>query len=56
MRSSRAVIAWFRDDLRLSDHPALHAASKTGAPVVLDEADNAPHARRLGSDAKLRAA
>ena len=36
------VIVWFRDDLRLSDHPALHAAAKTGAPVialfVLDEA------------------
>ena len=34
-------IVWFRDDLRLSDHPALHAASRTGAPViclyVLDE-------------------
>jgi deoxyribodipyrimidine photo-lyase len=27
-------IVWFRDDLRLSDHPALHAASKTGAPVI----------------------
>ena len=37
----RPCIVWFRDDLRLSDHPALHAASKTGAPViclyVLDE-------------------
>ena len=36
-----SVIVWFRDDLRLSDHPALHAAAKTGAPVialyVLDE-------------------
>jgi len=36
------VIVWFRDDLRLSDHPALHAAAKTGAPVialyVLDDA------------------
>ncbi|MCA1387899.1 deoxyribodipyrimidine photo-lyase [Bradyrhizobium sp. IC3123] len=36
------VIVWFRDDLRLSDHPALHAAAKSGAPVlclyVLDEA------------------
>ena len=28
------VIVWFRDDLRLSDHPALSAAAKTGAPVV----------------------
>jgi deoxyribodipyrimidine photo-lyase len=37
------VIVWFRDDLRLSDHPALHAAAKSGAPViglyVLDEKD-----------------
>jgi deoxyribodipyrimidine photo-lyase len=35
------IIVWFRDDLRLSDHPALAAAAKTGAPVigvfVLDE-------------------
>ena len=30
------VIVWFRDDLRLSDHPALHAAAKTGAPVIFD--------------------
>jgi deoxyribodipyrimidine photo-lyase len=28
------VIVWFRDDLRLSDHPALHAAAKSGAPVI----------------------
>src|SRR5690242_19739941 len=28
------IIVWFRDDLRLSDHPALHAAAKTGAPVI----------------------
>jgi len=35
------IIVWFRDELRLSDHPALHAAAATGAPViclyVLDE-------------------
>jgi deoxyribodipyrimidine photo-lyase len=35
------VIVWFRDGLRLSDHPALSAAARTGAPVialfVLDE-------------------
>ena len=28
------IIVWFREDLRLSDQPALHAAAKTGAPVV----------------------
>src|SRR5437660_884285 len=51
----RPCIVWFRDDLRLSDHPALHAASKTGAPVVclyvLDEescAPKAPDVRPLG--------
>jgi deoxyribodipyrimidine photo-lyase len=27
-------IVWFRDDLRLRNHPALDAASKTGAPVI----------------------
>ena len=35
------IIVWFRDDLRLSDHPALSAAANTGAPIiglyVLDE-------------------
>ena len=39
-------IVWFRDDLRLSDHPALHAASQCGAPVicvyVLDEDGTRP--------------
>ena len=28
------VIIWFRQDLRLSDNPALHAAAATGAPVI----------------------
>src|SRR5579864_6870830 len=41
------VIVWFRDDLRLSDHPALHAAAKSGASViglyVLDDPDRAAH-------------
>jgi deoxyribodipyrimidine photo-lyase len=44
------IIVWFRDDLRLSDHPALHAAAKAGAPMiglfVLDEAS--PGLRPLG--------
>jgi deoxyribodipyrimidine photo-lyase len=42
-QSARPFIVWFRDDLRLSDHPALHAAARTGAPViclyVFDEPD-----------------
>jgi deoxyribodipyrimidine photo-lyase len=46
MPSPRPIIVWFRDDLRLSDHPALHAAAKTGAPVicvyVLDEIAGRP--------------
>lgn len=36
------VVAWFRQDLRVADHPALTAAAETGAPVIplfiLDEA------------------
>lgn len=40
------VIVWFRNDLRLKDNPALHAARESGAPVIalyiLDE--DAPHA------------
>src|SRR6516164_9919693 len=31
---SSNVIVWFRDDLRLSDHPALHQAAKSGAGVI----------------------
>ena len=44
------AIVWYRDDLRISDHPALHAAAKTHAPIVciyvLD--DRAPGVRSLG--------
>ncbi len=28
------IIVWFRQDLRLADNPALHAAAKTGAPII----------------------
>ncbi len=28
------VIVWFRQDLRLADNPALHAAASTGAPIL----------------------
>lgn len=28
------VIVWFRDDLRVADHPALSEAASTGAPLV----------------------
>lgn len=30
----RPVLVWFRDDLRLTDHPALHAAASESAPLV----------------------
>jgi deoxyribodipyrimidine photo-lyase len=58
-QSAPPCIVWFRDDLRLSDHPALHAAAKayaaTGAPViclyVLDQSDR-PNARPLGGAAR----
>jgi deoxyribodipyrimidine photo-lyase len=48
--SNRPAILWFRNDLRLADHAALHAAIETGRPVlpvfVLDDA--APGPWRLG--------
>jgi deoxyribodipyrimidine photo-lyase len=57
--TTRPCIVWFRDDLRLSDHPALHAAYKAGAPVVclyvFDEESRAlksPEARPLGGAAR----
>jgi deoxyribodipyrimidine photo-lyase len=28
------LLVWFRDDLRVTDHPALAAAAKTGQPIV----------------------
>ncbi len=31
---TRPVLVWFRNDLRLRDHAALHAALDTGAPVL----------------------
>ncbi|MDH4108862.1 MAG: DNA photolyase family protein [Gammaproteobacteria bacterium] len=44
MPDQRPVIAWFRQDLRLDDNPAFHAAAEHGGPVlpvyVLDD-DNA---------------
>jgi len=29
-----SVLVWFREDLRLADHPALHAAASAGRPLV----------------------
>src|SRR5215468_6767398 len=53
MTNPRPIIVWFRDDLRLSDHPALHAAAKAGAPVVcLYVLDEGSPARALGGAAR----
>jgi len=30
----RPAVVWFRDDLRIADNPALHAAAETGRPVL----------------------
>jgi deoxyribodipyrimidine photo-lyase len=42
MNDASPVIVWFRADLRVADHPALHVAAETGRPLiavfVLDEA------------------
>lgn len=44
-------VVWFRDDLRVSDHPALHAAATSGAPLVLLYVldDSGTAGRRLGA-------
>lgn len=48
------VIVWFREDLRLSDHPALQSAAATGHPLicvyVLD--DETPALHPLGASSR----
>ena len=34
MADTSPIIVWIRRDLRLSDHAALHAAGKSGRPVI----------------------
>ncbi len=34
MENSKPIILWFRRDFRLSDHPALFEASKSGRPII----------------------
>jgi deoxyribodipyrimidine photo-lyase len=52
-KSTAPCIVWFRDDLRLSDHPALHAAAGTGAPVIcIYILDDPANARPLGGAAR----
>jgi deoxyribodipyrimidine photo-lyase len=47
------IIVWFRDDLRLFDHPALDAAASSGGPVIcLYVLDESPHLRTLGGAAR----
>jgi len=47
------IIVWLREDLRLSDHPALYAAAKTGAPMIcLYVLDDTPPLRPLGGAAR----
>lgn len=52
--SDKPVLLWFRQDLRLADNPALHAAVASGRPVlpvyILD--DETPGAWRLGGAAR----
>lgn len=53
MTHGRPSIAWFRDDLRVADHPALRAAMESGptfALFVLDE--KSPGVRPLGGAAR----
>src|SRR5579863_368406 len=55
-RSGAPCLVWFRDDLRLSDHPALHAAAASKRPViclyVFDETSRGPGARPIGGAAR----
>jgi len=58
VKAARPCIVWFRDDLRLSDHPALHFAASRGVPVIgvyiLDEESRSlrpPQWRPLGGAA-----
>jgi len=55
-RSDAPCLVWFRDDLRLSDHPALHAAAATKRPViclyVFDETSRQTGARPIGGAAR----
>jgi deoxyribodipyrimidine photo-lyase len=45
---ARPIIVWFRDDLRLSDNPALHAAVKAGAPLICLHVLDETVGRRVG--------
>ena len=53
MSQSAPAIVWFREDLRLSDNPALHAAVASHRPLILlyihdEETDGLRHHGGLG--------
>ena len=52
MESDPPAIVWFRNDLRLSDNPALHHAVKTGSilPIFIWDPDHDP---QMGSASKV---
>ena len=50
--SASPCIVWFRDDLRLSDHPALHAASNMQRPVICLYVRDEAEERALGGAAR----
>jgi deoxyribodipyrimidine photo-lyase len=51
MPQTRPALVWFRQDLRLSDNPALHAAAQSGAPIfaLFVHDDEAAGAWKAGS-------
>jgi hypothetical protein len=52
-RSSTPVVVWFRDDLRVADHPALSEAVTAKRPVIcLYVLDETPGLRPLGGVAR----
>lgn len=51
--TERPILVWYRNDLRLDDHPALRAAAETGAPVAaVFVLDPALDGRPLGAAAR----
>ena len=52
--NAQPVVVWFRDDLRLSDNPALTAAIACGSPLVAVYIlnDETPGSWRLGGAAR----
>lgn len=52
--AARPIIVWFRDDLRVCDNPALHAAARSGRPVccIFVHDEESEGLRRLGGAAR----